>query len=536
LLALSACSIPNARDAEPAPTLPAAFPPTPGVAAGPDSSAQLGVDEFFNDPVLSRLIHQALANNRELRIQAEEIEVARNEILARRGEYLPSARIGGTAGLEKPSRYTREGAVEDELDILPGRPFPEPLWDLAGLVNFDIPLDIWRRLRNARDAAEQRYLAAVERRNYTATVLIAEVAENYFRLMALDQRLLNLNRTIELQEQSLEIARAKLAAGRGTELAVQRFLGEVRRNQGERPVIQQEIVEAENRINVRVNRFPEPVERPSAGFFDLTMRPLSAGVPAQLLENRPDIRQAERELAAAGLDVLVARARFYPNVAITGGIGYRAFNPRYLLNPEALAYNVAGELTAPLINRAAIQADYLSANARQLQAVYNYQRVVLNAFTEVVNRLSAVANYGKSIELRRQQLQALETSVDVAGKLFQAARVEYIEVLFAQRDLLEGRTALIETRREQLAAIVNAYQALGGGGRLLPGPGTCPAPFLDAARGPQPAPVLLPLPQPLPAAPPKPAEVRPSDAILPPPDGVDVIPLTRLGPPPEGRP
>src|SRR5262249_44072228 len=121
------------------------------------------------------------------------------------------------------------------------------------------------------------------------------------------------------------------------------------------------------------------------------------------------------------------------------------------------------DLIAPVMNRRAIQAEYLSANARQLQSVYNYQRVILNAFTEVINRLSKVENYGRSIEIKKQQLESLQASVGSATKLFQNARVEYVEVLLAQRDFLEARTVLIETKREQLAAMVNAYQALGGG-------------------------------------------------------------------------
>ena len=131
-----------------------------------------------------------------------------------------------------------------------------------------------------------------------------------------------------------------------------------------------------------------------------------------------------------------------------------------------MAYNVAGNLIAPLINKRAIQADYLSANARQLEAIYNYQRVVLNAFTEVYNRVNKVENYRKSVENKKQQVQALETSVAVALKLFMAVRIEYIDVLFSQRDRNDALMVLIETKKEQLSAIVNTYQALGGGDLL----------------------------------------------------------------------
>ena len=222
-------------------------------------------------------------------------------------------------------------------------------------------------------------------------------------------------------------------------------------------------------------------------------------MPAQLLQNRPDIRQAELELAAAGLDVRVARANFYPKAFITGGVGYEAFNTKYLfLTPESLIYSVAGDLVAPLINKAAIKADYMNANARQLQAVYDYQRIILNAFTEVINHVSKVQNYSTSIEIKRQQLASLEASVDFASKLFQNARVQYIDVLFAQRDLLDARMVLIETKQEQLSAIVNTYQALGGGlapnipsylPRVEEGPGMVPNGPETVPVGPEMAPV-----------------------------------------------
>jgi outer membrane protein TolC len=214
-------------------------------------------------------------------------------------------------------------------------------------------------------------------------------------------------------------------------------------------------------------------------------------VPAQLLLNRPDIREAERELVAAGLDIKVARAHFFPSLDITANSGYQAFNPRYLFDSEALVANVAGDLVAPLINKRAIQAEFLAANARQLESLYNYQRVTLNAFTEVVNRLAMVENYRRSIAIKRQQLTALETSVSVAGDLFQAARVDYIDVLFAQRDRLEARPVLIQTKRQQLSAIVNAYQALGGG-LVLSNPSQQPPPPPPEPEAPPPVMPMVP--------------------------------------------
>jgi len=466
LLALPSCSIPKLHCAKPAAPLPETYN---GVVSG-ENSAHLGWCEFFNDPHLTSLISQALVDNQELRILNEDIRIANNEVMARRGEYLPFVTFGSRAAIDKASRFTREGAVEAQLDVAPGKPFPEPLPDFLIATNISWEIDIWKKLRNARNAASLRYLGTAEGRNYTVTRLVAEISENYYQLLAHDNRLAALDRTIEIQQQSLEIAKAKKEAARETELAVQRFEAEVRKNQSERLIIQQQIIEVENRINFLAGRYPQRVERRSSGYIDLQLPTLSMGVPAELLRNRADIRQAERELEAAGLDVRVARARFYPSLTLNAGVGYRAFNTKYLFtSPESLIYNVGGDLVAPLINRQAIKADYLTANAMQLQRVYDYQRVVLNAFTEVINRLAKVENYGRSIEIKKQQLEALEASVASATLLFQNARVEYMEVLLAQRDLMEAKMVLIETKQEQLAAVVNAYQALGGGGNAMAG-------------------------------------------------------------------
>lgn len=525
LLFLSGCCIPELQKACPGPPTPDTFN---GVVCA-ENTAQICWNEFFNDPILVGLISEALVGNQELRILNQDIQIANFEVLARSGEYLPFVGLRGGAGLEKPSLFTPLGAAEDQLQPVPGVNFPEPLPNFLVAADVSWEIDIWRRLRNARDAATLRYLGTAEGRNYMVTRLVAEVAENYYELMALDNRMQTLDRTIQIQERSVEVSKLNKQAGRDTELPVQRFLAEVRKNQSEKLIIQQQIVETENRINFLLGRYPQPVARDSSRFIDLNLHALSVGVPAQLMQNRADIREAERELAAAGLDVRVARARFYPSLSISAGVGYEAFNPRYLFNtPESLIYNVAGNLVGPVINRRAIRADYLTANARQLQAVYDYQRTVLNAFTEVVNRMSKVQNYRQSIDIKRQQLSSLEQSVDLASKLFQAAHpgVEYVDVLLAQRDLMEARMVLIETKQQQLTATIYAYQALGGGGALPNGV----QPFVEDVSSP-----LLPVEEVPPGQQSKPDETN--GPMLPPVQPAPPItdlpaPLTQNTPPP----
>jgi hypothetical protein len=202
-------------------------------------------------------------------------------------------------------------------------------------------------------------------------------------------------------------------------------------------------------------------------FRDLKIHDLSVGVPSQLLLNRPDIRQAERDLVAAGLDVKVARVNFFPQLLINGGVGLQSFVISHLFEPNAVIGNITGGLVGPLINFRAIRAQYLTANARQLQAVYSYQRVILEAVTDVVNRISKVENYANSIQIKKQQVESLEAAVAAATALYQRPRegiqIDYLDVLTAQNELFGAIKDLIEVKGEQLAAVANTYQALGGG-------------------------------------------------------------------------
>jgi multidrug efflux system outer membrane protein len=461
LFVLPSC-IPNLRQGDAPPDIPPTFV---GVSS-PENSGKLGVEEFFKDPILTNLIDLAVINNRELKALDEEVEVARNEYIGRSGAYLPFLNLGAGASLDRTGFFTPAGAVERNVEYMPGKVFPDPIPNFNLGLNFIWQLDIFRELRNTRDAFQQRYFAAIERRNFFVTRMVADIAENYYRLQALDKRMEIVNQQIVVQEESMRLAKAKFEAGKGTELAILRFQADVKKNQSEKLIVTQDIVEAENRINFLLNRFPQPVERNSEAFLNIDI-PFSVGVPPELLANRPDIRQAEHELQAAGLDVLVARAQFFPKLYIRGGVGYQAINTKYLfLTPESVVANVAGDLAAPLINRIAIKAQYRAANAKQLEALYNYQRIVLNGYIEVVNRMTMAENYRRSNEIKKEQLVALEASVEASNKLFQNARAEYGEVLFAQRDLREARLVVIETKRQQLSAIVGVYQALGGGANL----------------------------------------------------------------------
>ncbi|MFH6994212.1 TolC family protein [Flavobacterium sp. FlaQc-48] len=445
--------------------VPESFGTTTQTQDANNNTSALAWKDYFKDQNLVDLIDVALKNNQELNITLQEIEIAKNDIRVKKGLLLPTVGVRAGAGVEKVGRYTSQGAGDATTEIKPGVETPDPLGDftISAYANWEV--DIWKKLRNSKKAALNRYLATVEGKNFVITNLIAEVADSYYELLALDTQLDIVNQTIKLQTNALEIVKIQKQAARATELGVKKFEAEVLTSKSMEFDIRQQIKEAENKINFLLGRYPQEIKRTnSTNFLSLLPAAVSSGIPSQLLSNRPDVKQAELELVASKLDVKVARAEFYPSLDISAAVGVNAFKPSYLFTfPESILYSLAGDLAAPLINRNAIKAEFASANARQLQALYNYDRTVLNAYLEVSNQLSKIENLQKGYDLKSQQVDALNTSIDVSNDLFKSARVDYFEVLMTQRDALEAKLELVDTKKEQLNAAVHVYRDLGGG-------------------------------------------------------------------------
>ena len=461
ILSVAACKVPAAVKADPNRNMPAAYA---GGSNDSTNSARLRWRQFFTDPYLQRLIDTALARNQEVLSTFQEIQIAKNDVLYRQGALRPTvgARLG--IGVEKVGRYTSQGAGDASTEIVEGKEVPDPLTDITAALYARWEVDIWKKLRTAKQAAVLRYLSSVEGKNFLFTNLVAEVAASYNELLALDNQLAIVRQNIALQNSALEVVKVQKEASRVTELAVQKFSAEVYHTRSLEFGIVQQIRETENRINLLLGRYPQPIERAQHNFLELDAPPVQAGLPSQLLSARPDIRQAELDLAAAKLDVQVARKEFYPSLEISSALGFQAFKPSYLVKfPESLLYNLGADLAGPLINRNAIRAEFYSANARQLQALYHYERTVLNAYLEVANQLSRVGNLQKSFELKSKEVEALTHSIDISNTLFSSARADYLEVLMTQRDALEAKLELVETKRDQLDAVVQIYRSLGGG-------------------------------------------------------------------------
>lgn len=425
--------------------------------------AELDWRAYFEDPELIGLIDTALENNQELNIVLQELKISQNEVLEKSGEYLPFVQVGAGLGTEKPGRFTRDGAIEHNLEIEEGKAFPEPLGDFQGGVVASWEVDIWRKLRNAKDAAQVRYLAAHEGRNFLVSKLVAEIAQSYYELMALDNLLEIINNNAAIQEEALRKVMVQKQNAKANQLVVNRFEAQLLNTKNLQYDIRQRIVETENRINFLVGRYPTAIPRNPAVFMGLDIDSIRAGIPAQLLQNRTDVRQAEYQLEAASLDVLAARANFYPSLGIAAGIGFQAFDPSFLLKPESMLFNLAGDLMAPLINKKAIRARYNMATALQMQRVYQYDQTVLSAFTDVLNQLAKLENYTNSLASKQREVEILSESVKIANSLFRYAKANYVEVLLTQEEVLEAKMELVETKLQQLQAKVEIYRALGGG-------------------------------------------------------------------------
>ena len=465
LLALAAatgCKVPALVETPAIQAIPAGY----GASGDTANSGQLSWRNYFSDPYLLALVDTALKNNQELAITLQEVEMAKNDIQARQGRLLPAVDAGIGAGIEKVGRYTSQGAGDASTEITKGKEVPEWLPDYGVSAVTSWEADIWHKLRNEKKAAMDRYLATVEGKNFVVTGLVAEIVNSYYELLSLDNQLSIVKETIGLQQNALEIVKVQKQAARATELAVKKFEAEVLNSQSLEYDIRQRIQETENRINFLAGKFPQPVIRDTSGILNQTLRPVSAGMPSQLLGNRPDIKQAEWELSATRLDVKAARAEFYPSFNMSAVLGFQAFRPDYLVRfPESLLASLAGDLAGPLVNKKAIRAEYLNANARQIQALYHYERNILNGYIEVSTQLSAIQNLQQVYDLKSKEVDTLQASIEISNELFKSARADYLEVLLTQRDALDAKLELVETRLRQFNAMTNIYRSLGGGWR-----------------------------------------------------------------------
>ncbi|WP_097127483.1 efflux transporter outer membrane subunit [Spirosoma fluviale] len=460
---LSGCRILHNPVATPVVTTPQSY------VASTDS-ASMGDRPFqtlFADSNLIALIDTALARNLDLKIALQRITVARANYGISQGALLPQVDAVATAGLDRFGRYTMNGVGNFDTNLSDNVTgpslIPNPTPDFFAGFRASWEVDIWGKLRNRRRAAYNRMLASQEGRNVVITALTAELARLYYTLLALDAEGEIIRDNIGLQQKALELVAVQKSAGRVTELAVQQFRAQLLGTRSREGRVRQQIIETENQINVLLGRYPQPIARGVSIRDQQLPASVVAGIPAQLVRRRPDIRQAERELEAANVDVAVAQADFLPSLNLTPYVGLNAFRPSVLLSPASLAIGVLGSLAAPVFNRRLLKGNLAISLAQSREAYLAYQRVILTGVSEVVSNLKGLENYRDVADLQTQEVMVLRQAATTSDELFAANYATYLEVITAQRSVLDAELALINTKQAQFLSLVDLYRALGGG-------------------------------------------------------------------------
>ncbi|MBM4151058.1 MAG: efflux transporter outer membrane subunit [Ignavibacteria bacterium] len=461
LLIFSGCKTLNTNLTIPEKKIPASFS-----SASTDTTniAEINWRQYFADTLLVKLIDTALAGNIDLQMALQRIEAARASVKLANGALLPQVGLNINGGVRKFGLYTMDGAGNITTEITPGQIVPINLPDMYVGLNASWEIDIWGKLRNQSKSAFANYLSSIEGTNFVISNLIADVTISYYELIALDNEQEIIRQTIQKQQEALEVIKLQKETGRANELVVQQFQAQLLNSQALEFETKQQILEQENLINFLLGRYPQAVQRNKEVLFQEMPQQFASGIPSQLLSNRPDIREAEFQVQASKFDLKAAREAFFPNLNITAGLGFQAFNPEFLFtSPASLAYSVLGGLVAPLVNMNALKAQFNTAKASQLSAMYNYQKTILNGYVEVANELSNIENLKKINTLKKQQSDVLIQSVETSTELYKTAKANYLEVLIAQQNSLQTQFELISVNKRQRIATVNIYKALGGG-------------------------------------------------------------------------
>ena len=452
---LAGCKVgPNyKRPAAPAP--PAYRDAAPDPSRPPEASlADLKWFDLFQDERLQELLRTALAQNYDLRVASARVLEARALYGVTRADLFPT--VAGQASVAQ-SRISQSGSVQ-----LP--PGTDRNFTLASLgLNLSWEIDVWGRLRRLTEAARAEFLGQEETRRAVVTTLVADVAGAYFSLRELDLELTISRRTLETRRQGLRLTTARRDRGVESALAVRQAEDLFYSAMATIAQTERQIAQAENLISLLVGRNPGEVAR-GRGIYEQQLPPsVPAGLPSALLERRPDIRAAEQNLTAANARIGAARAAYFPQISLTGSLGFQSRELGDLFNGTSGVWSFVPGLLAPIFNAGRIRSGVQFAEAFREETLAQYERSIQAAFREVSD---ALVSYRKTREQREQQelvVRAREEVRRLAERRWIGGLDSYLQVLDAERALFLGQLQLAQLRRDELLSIVELYRALGGG-------------------------------------------------------------------------
>lgn len=414
--------------------------------------------EFFTDPLLVDLIQTGLKNNFDLLTAVQRVEMARANYDVGAAALLPSLNIAATADIGTVNQNMVAAAAQDQTI---NNNFGEEYF-LGFQSTWEA--DLWGKLKNQKKAAHARFLASEKGKHLVTTALVAEIARLYYDLLAVDNELEVVRKNIEFQQIAVDIINIQKMGGRATELAVQQSTAQLLNTKALEKEKEQRIIELETRINLLLGRYPQHIVR-EKDISELSLPPtIQEGIPSSLLLNRPDIQQAELELIASEADLQSARAAFLPSVKIYPYAGLNALNASVLFQtPESLAAGLLGGITAPVFNQKRIRSQFNRSVAARAEAYYEYQKTIINGYGEVVNNIRGISNLEKIYSLKEQEVDVLLNAVSTSNVLFTSGYATYLEVITAQKSVLQAELELANVKKEIFHSVIGLYKALGGG-------------------------------------------------------------------------
>ncbi|HTB84938.1 MAG TPA: efflux transporter outer membrane subunit [Candidatus Sulfotelmatobacter sp.] len=423
---------------------------------GTNSVADLPWWQVFHDEQLQSLIREALTNNYDLKIAVARMEQSRAAVAEARSQLFPQIGYAGAFGGGKnvsggqPAPTGTEGTV------------------FAADLNAAWQIDLFGRIRRQTEAARAQYFATREARRDIMVSLISQVAQDYFQLLALDRELQIARDSTNSFGDSLKIFRERLEHGIASKLETSSAEALLDNANASVPELEQQVALQENALNVLLGCNPGPVLRNTNSLDAETPPDVPAGLPSDLIERRPDIREAEQTLRAANAQVGVAVADFFPQLDLTGLFGQASTELAGLTAGQSLAWSAAASLTGPLFHGGQIRAQYQEARAARDQAAFQFQSTVLNALQEISNQLIARQKLAKSRDEQRKAVAAFQEAFKIAMERYQLGTSSYYEVLQQQQQLFPAEDTLVQTQLNQLLAVVQLYRALGGGWQADP--------------------------------------------------------------------
>lgn len=458
------CTTPRAASVPPVVTLPEDYESSKTTLP----KNELTRNAVFTDSFLVRLIDTAVKQNNDVSIAMQRIAVARSFFKIRKGAMFPTVEAAANVSGQKYGDYTMEGVGNFDTN-LSGNIDDNQKVQLPVVPNYFLGLkssweiDLWGKLRNQKKAAYLRLLGTEQARNLVITTLVAEVSFKYYELLALDEQQAILEKNLALQDSAIRIAEIQKEVGRTTALGIQQFQAQLLRTQSLLLQIGQNIARTENELNYLLGRFPQKVERAKGNLAQNMPQYLTIGLPEKIMNQRPDVLQAEAMLKAAKADVAAAKATFLPSLTLSPFVGYNAFNSALLFNPGSLVYGVIGGVAAPVLNRSAIKGNYDRSEAEKMEAYYNYNKTVINAFREAQTALSNMDNLRQVYNLNREETALLVQAVSTSAELYKAGYATYLEVIAAQRNALEAEINQVETKKHLFQSLITLYRSSGGG-------------------------------------------------------------------------